>query len=155
MRHGVGGGVVLMPARSAAPPRRGLWRGKLGFAAATAALGAAATLLLTGVYVRPPGDQGSCPRRTSVAAHAAGLELLVRAEPARPGGTLLHLCVDRPVREWSVRLDGAEPVAVQPVAGGQAIAAATLIAGRRTPVLVRVVPASGAPITFVTQLVAP
>jgi hypothetical protein len=146
--------MVLMPARPAARVRRWLWRGKLGFAAAAAVLVAATMLLVNGACAAPAGDDGPCPARRSTAAYVAGRELLLRAEPVRQGVALVHLCTDRPVHHWSFDIDGAHHVAVQPVAAGQAIAAAALQPGRRTPVIVRVVPESGAPLTFVTQLIA-
>ncbi|GAA2524352.1 hypothetical protein [Winogradskya humida] len=155
VRHSADG-LVLNRERTAAvpPPAPRSWRGPLAFAAALAALTVSVTLLVTGPWVGAAAEKGPCPARTSAAAYAGGRELLVRAEPAHGGIALLHLCADPaigPVRTWALSIDG-RPVAVQPVAGSTALAAAPLPTGRHIGITVAVVPRTGLPLTFTTRM---
>ena len=156
-------GLLLVPrAGSATAEVAGRsWRGAATAGFAVVALVVSVTLLLTGAYVRTAAVPGPCPARTSISAYADGRHLLVRAEPARGATTLLHLCAERsigPVRDWQLRLAGPEgrpvTVAVERVARSVALAAAPLTAGRRTAVVVTVVPDAGRPLTFSTHVTA-
>jgi hypothetical protein len=130
------------------------WRGPLAFASALAGLAASVLLLVTGPHVGGAAEKGPCPARTSTAAHTDGRELLVRAEAAHGGNVLLHLCADPaigPVRTWALSVDG-RPVAVQPVAGSTALAAAPLPTGRHTGITVALVSRTGRRLTFTTRI---
>jgi hypothetical protein len=131
----------------------------VAFTGGLAVLAAGLALLLTGPHLLAAPQSGSCPARTSTAAYADGQELLVRAEPAVGGTTLVHLCADRaigPVRDWSVgiRAEGtaSESVAVLGVASGEALVAAPLAPGMRTTFSVVIVSDSGRTLTFVTRI---
>ncbi|GAA2567968.1 hypothetical protein GCM10010435_47170 [Winogradskya consettensis] len=119
-----------------------------------AALAVSVTLLATGPLMGAAAAKGPCPARTSTAAYTDGRELLVRVEPAHGGNALLHLCADPaigPVRTWTLSIDGL-PVAVQPVAGSTALAAAPLPPGRHIRITVALVPRTGRPLTFTTRM---
>jgi hypothetical protein len=157
VRHG-GAGLTLVRARcrEVSPPVKSR-RGVLAFAAGVAGLIASVALLLNGPLIGAGPPPGPCPAGSSVAAHAGGYLLRVRAEPGGGAAALVHLCAEPAigaVRTWTVAVAGARrgQPAVLRVAERSALASVPLTAGRYTDITVTLVAGTGRVLAFTARI---
>jgi hypothetical protein len=147
VHHAPGGPVLTVHRRRVFPPRART--GPVAVtAAAITALAASVTALLVGPAFAPAPAATGCPPRHSETVAASGHTLRLRLEPPRGANALLHLCLDEPVRSWSLSTGAA----VQAVAPGEALAALTLPPATPTPVTVTIETTAAERLHFETLL---